>query len=157
MERRRWRFTIKRASLPAMTATPEHGYAYQYQPPADFMALIAGGDLSGWSDLSDYRAGPDAELFSVENGVILTDLGAPLAILYKARVVDVALYPASFCEALSARLAYECCERITGSDTKVQLALSRYKDALSEARFANAIQVAPRSATDDSWVMARTM
>jgi hypothetical protein len=156
MERRMWRFTIKRASLPALNDDPEHGYGYQYQPPADFLSLLHGADLTSDADLSDYRSGPHGTRFSFENGKILTDLSAPLEIIYKARVVDVALYPASFSESLSARLAYECCERITGSDSKVQLAERRYNQAIREARWANAILAAPQVALDDSWVMART-
>lgn len=156
IERHRWGFAIKRASLPALSDEPEHGFDYQYQPPGDFLSLLPGADLRPPSDLSDYRE-CEGSLFSMENGKILTNVGAPLKIIYKARVTDTGLFPASFCEALSARLAWECCEEITGSDAKVQLAERRYNTAIKEARWANAIQKAPQYVDDESWVMARTM
>src|SRR5688500_20015958 len=63
IERHRWRFAIKRASLAALSSEPAHGFDYQYQPPTDFLALIPGGDLRPPVDMSDYRSS-DGQLFS---------------------------------------------------------------------------------------------
>jgi hypothetical protein len=104
IERRRCAFAIKRASLAVLSDEPEHGFDYQYQPPTDFLALLPGADLRPSADLSDYRE-TEGSLFSMENGKILTNVGAPLKIIYKAKVTDTGLYPPSFCEALSAWLA----------------------------------------------------
>ena len=40
LRRHRWKFALKRATLPALVATPEWGYAYAYQLPSDFLALV---------------------------------------------------------------------------------------------------------------------
>lgn len=154
LQRRRWRFSIKRVSLPALSATPDSDYARQFQLPNDYLRLIPGGDLRTLTDMSDYRSMGSA-LYSVEGMQLLTNLGAPLAIRYIARITDAAIYNASFAEALSARIAHACCERITQSDSKQQLAWGLYKQAIKEATLANAIEGAPESVADDTWVVAR--
>jgi hypothetical protein len=106
------------------------------------------------ADMSDFRSGGSAT-YSVEGDKILTDLGAPLAIRYIARITDPALFNASFAEAFAARLAHTCCERITQSDSKQQLAWGYYKQAIKEAVLANAVEGAPESQADDTWVLAR--
>lgn len=153
-ERHRWRFCIKRDSLAALATAPSFGYAYQYQRPNDYLRLIEGGDLTSAADLSDYRTGSSA-LYSIEGDRILTDLGAPLNIRYLARIEDTSLFSPSFCEALSARLADDCCERITQSDSKRQLSTAAYKRAIQEAVRANALEVATESQADSEWVVGR--
>ena len=152
--RRRWRFCIKRAQLAALSAAPDFGYSYQYQLPNDYLRLIEGGDIASAVDLSDYRSQSSAA-YSVEGDRVLTNYGAPLSIRYLARITDTSKFNASFVEALSARLAYECCERITQSNEKRNLAERQYKDALKEARQANALEVASESIADDAWIIAR--
>lgn len=154
LHRRNWRFAIKRTTLPALSTTPDSGYAYQYQVPNDYLRLLPGGDLFPMADLSDYRS-TYAGLYSVEGDRILTDIGAPLSIRYIARITDASKFNASFAEALAARLAWECCETITQSDSKQQLAERRYTMALREARRANAFEMAAEPVADDSWVIAR--
>lgn len=156
LERHWWRFATKRKALPALSSAPAFGYAYQYQVPNDLLALRTGGDLTPGADLSDLRAGSDSELYALEGRVILTDLGAPLNIVYSAKVTDPNVFSPSFCEVLSARLADECCERITGSDSKRLTCMKAYERALSEARRANALQRAASSPADAEWVVARS-
>jgi hypothetical protein len=156
IERHKWRFSLKRASIAALSAAPAFGYARQFQVPTDFIALVSGGDLTGYADLTDYRGSSDEELFSLEGNVILTNLDAPLNIAYKARITDTNLFPPSFAELLAARIADETCERITQSDSKRSICMDAYKRALREARQSNAVQVANRSAADTEWVMGRT-
>jgi len=154
LTRNRWRFSFKRASLAALSTAPVHGFGYAYQPPTDFLRLIGGGDLGSYPDMSDIRADTN-ELYSLENGLILTNLTAPLKIRYIARITDASLFDAAFAEMLAARLAMETCERLTQSDSKKQIAAAFYKDALKSARRANALQGAVAQLLDDTWVSAR--
>ncbi len=154
LRRRRWRFSIKRTSLPALSDAPDSGYAYQFQVPNDYLRLIEGGDIRSLPDLSDYRS-LSSETFSLENGKILTDLAAPLSIRYIARITDASLFDAAFVEALSARLAYETCEQITESSQKKNDCLTAYRLAIREAVGANALEVASSSIADDTWITAR--
>jgi len=154
LRRRRWKFSIKRASLPALAAAPDSDFSYQYQVPNDFLRLIEGGDIVSLPDLSDYRS-MSSELWSVEGRRILTDLGAPLRIRYIAQITDVSMFDSTFCESLSSRLAYECCEKITQSSSKKADLIADYRMSIREAIQANALERAPNSIADDSWVMAR--
>jgi len=155
LRRRRWRFSIVRVSLAALASTPDSDYDYQYQLPNDCLRLIEGGDIVSLVDLTDYRTTASA-LYQVEGRKILTNMAAPLAIRYIAKITDVSLFDSSFCEALSARLAYECCARITESTAKEDQCLRRYNFAIREATQANAIERASEGVADDTWVMART-
>lgn len=156
LRRRRWRFAILRTSLPALSAEPDSDFGRAFQVPNNFIRLIEGGDLRQEVDLSDYRT-RSSQLYSLENGKILTDLPAPLAIRYIARITDPALFDAAFAEALASRLAFECCKRITDSDAGKNVAWGDYRAAIREAIAANAIENPAESIADDTWVMARTM
>lgn len=155
LHRNRWKFSITRASLPALSTTPISDYGYQYQLPSDYLRLIEGGDIADTADLSDYRGFPGSPLYSIEGQKILTNIGAPLQIRYISMVTDVSLYNPSFKEAYMARLAWETCEAITQSDSKRQLAWSDYLASIREAKRANAIEAPSASMPDTEWVMAR--
>jgi hypothetical protein len=154
IRRRNWRFAIKRTSLAADADAPDSDFDYAYSVPNDFLRMLRGGDIVEVADMSDYRSGSN-ELFSLENGKILTNLGAPLSIRYIARITDPALFDSAFIEALACRLAFECCEKITQSDSKKQLIWADYKNSISEAKRANAFEVSSQSVGDDTWVIAR--
>lgn len=154
LQRRNWRFSIKRTTLAALADTPDSGFAYQYQVPTDYLRLLTGGDLIPLANLSDYVSTPSA-LYAVEGDRILTDVGAPLSIRYVARISDTSKFSASFAESLAARLAWECCDAITQSDSKQQLAERRYMIAMREARRANAFEGPTEAIADDTWMLAR--
>lgn len=154
LRRRRWRFSLRRFSLPADSPGPEWGYARSFTLPDGCLRVIQIGEFDLAPNLADYRAAP-TNLWSIEGRAILTDLGAPLKVRTIQRIVDTAEWDASFVEAFASRLAYEVCERITQSDSKRQLAWSDYREAIREAVRANALEVAPGEPTDDTWVMAR--
>lgn len=154
LRRRRWKFSIKRTSLAALSDEPDSDFSYQYQLPNDYLRLLPGGDLYASEDLSDYRSGPNAE-YQVENGKILTNREAPLSIRYIADITDASLFDSAFAEALSARLAYENCEAITGSSSKQEQCRGDYLMAVREAARASAIESAPEYTSDSEWIMAR--
>lgn len=154
LRRHRWRFSIKRDSLVALAAAPASDYGAQFQVPNDFLRLIEGGDIYSLPDLTDYR-GRESALYSLEGRVILTNLGAPLKIRYIAQIVDTSLFDSTFVEALASRLAYETCKKITGNDNEKQTCWADYRNSIREAIQANALELAPQSPGDDTWVAAR--
>jgi hypothetical protein len=155
LDRRRWKFSITRASLPALVAVPEGGeYGRQFELPIDYIRLIEGGDIVDVADLSDFRTS-SVQLYSVEGRRILTNLPAPLSIRYIARITDTALFVPSFTEVLAARLADECCTRITDSDSRRANAKADYRQAISEATRARALEAPPQQMSDDTWVTSR--
>jgi hypothetical protein len=154
LNRRIWRFSVERVSLPALSATPDSDYAYQYQLPGDFIRLIPGGDIKTTVDLDDYRSGFGNQ-YSIEGRKIRTNLGAPLAIRYIRRVTDTTLFTPAFDEAFASRLAYEICERITQSTDKLDRCLRDYKMAIREAQTAQVLELPSEAIADDTWIMCR--
>jgi hypothetical protein len=154
LNRRRWRFSIVRVSLPAMLVTPDSDYPYQYQLPGDFIRLIEGGDIKTVVDMSDYRGGFGAQ-YQIEGRKILTSLPAPLKIRHISRVTDTTLYTPAFDMAFAACLAYQTCEKITQSTQKQAMCRATYKEAIREAAVAQALELASEVQGDDTWVMAR--
>lgn len=151
-----WRFSIKRASLPALTAVPTSGpYTQQYALPADCLRVLLAGDTYPGLDLSDYRLGPTDDGYEVEGRNILCDYGAPLSLQYVYDVTDTTQFDAWFCVYLAAEIAWTCCERLTGSDAKQAAAKQRKDDALTQAASSNALVNTPKNTADDSWVAAR--
>lgn len=151
-----WRFSIKRASLPALTAAPVSGpYMQQYALPTDCLRVLLAGDTYPGLDLSDYRLGPDDAGYLVEGRNILCDYGAPLSIKYVSDVTDTTLMDPWFVVYLASEIAWTCCERLTGSDAKQQAAKQRKDDALIQAASSNALENTPESVADDSWIAAR--
>jgi hypothetical protein len=151
-----WRFSIKRASLPALTAKPVSGpYTQQYALPTDSLRVLMAGDTYPGLDLSDYRLGPTDAGYLVEGRNILCDYGAPLSLKYVWDVTDTTLFDPWFCVYLAAEIAWTCCERLTGSDSKQTMAKDRKNDALLQAASSNALENTPEHNADDSWIAAR--
>lgn len=155
---RRWRFAIKRTGtngIAADAATPGgNDFARQFPLPGDCLRVIEGGSIRGYVDLSDYRDGCPG-LYSVEGRMILTNLPAPLHLRYLARIADVSLFDATFCEVLSARLARKTYKRITESTATGDELKGIMAEALRDAVSANALERPPEAPADDSWVMCR--
>lgn len=144
-----WHFSKARAELPALSDPPLFGFRYQYQLPADFLRLI---------QVNDARTNPNPTVdgwYSVEGGRILIDQPAPLRIRYVRRVEDPTLFDALFVEAFACRLAAECVETLTQSNTKKQAAWQEYQEAVAIARRANAIERATVATDDDTWLESR--
>lgn len=148
LRRHRWKFALKRASLSALVAKPEWGYAYAYQLPADFLALVQVNEFY-------LRGLKHKTLWTVESGQILTDLAAPLLVRYIRRVDNMALLDPLFVEVLSCKLAFEACETLTQSSTKRQAAGEEYRFAISEAVRQDAIENPPDELPWGSWLDSR--
>lgn len=149
-----WKFSTARDSLAALVTTPAWGYDYEYQLPSDFLRILQVGEYYPGVSLSDYRNADESE-WRVEGRKILTNKAAPLKIRYVSRIEDTGQWDAAFTEAFACRLAAEVAEPLTQSNTKRELAWQEYKQAISMAVRANAIEDPPQPIPDSEWVMAR--
>lgn len=149
-----WNFAVKRIKLPRLVSAPDFGFSFQYQLPSDLVKLVQVNDWWYWRGNSDYYTGSNAE-FQVEGRLILTDYDAPLPIRYIASIDDPGLYDSLFVESFACRLAIECCERLTQSNTKMQSVQQQYVAAIREAVRADAIENPPQSLPDESWMLSR--
>lgn len=149
-----WKFATKRASLPASATPPAFGFARAFPVPADFLALsyVVGQNAQ---DTSDYR--PDAlATFEIEAGQILTDLPAPLRIVYVARVTDPNLWDSGFRNAFAIKMAQSLCYTLTPlREGREQLLFREYQMAVETAKQRSAIQAPPQFAQDSTWFAER--
>lgn len=86
--------------------------------------------------------------------IITTDTG-PLVLRFIADIQDVTAMDDLFCEALAARLAYDCCEEVTQSITKQAAIGKKYADVVQQAKTANAIETGPVEPEEDDFVLCR--
>lgn len=151
-----WRFSIKRAKLPALTSAPVSGpYTTQFALPTDCLRVLFAGDTWPGLDLSDYRLGPTDAGYLVEGRNILCDYGGPLSLKYVADITDTTQFDPWFVMYLGAHLAWTCCERLTGSDAKQEAAKKRMEFAMLQGTAANALENPSEMPADDSWIAAR--
>ena len=151
-----WRFSIKRAKLPALTTAPVSGpFTTQYALPTDCLRILLAGDTWPGMDLSDYRQGPTDASYVLEGRNILCDYGGPLSLKYVGDITDTTLFDAWFVIYLAAEIAWTCCERLTGSDAKQAAAKDRKENALLQAANSNAFENVPEQLADDTWVLSR--
>lgn len=150
----RWRFSLKRASLTALSSAPiGTQFTLEYQLPTDCLQLVQVGEFYVPS-LTDYRLSDEAP-FSVEGRKILTNFPAPLFIRYVSQVTDPNQFDACFIESLGAMLGQQTCEALTGSSTKKDDLMKDYAFWIDRAITANAIETPPQAVADDAWIVAR--
>lgn len=138
-----WNCAKTRVVLAPLSTAPAFDYDYQFQLPSDCLRPIFPPDVTDWS---------------VEKGnVLLTNDGTVLNLLYISTLADPNDMDSCFIEAFAAKLAVECCEKITQSATKRKLVIEAYDDAMEIARKANAYESIPAQQDYSSWVNARTI
>lgn len=136
-----WNFAIKRwTGSPDSEAPDTPDFDYQYTWPADCLRVLPGKDDTDWT---------------IEGRKILTNTGPVLYLRYVRLVEDASLFDSLFVDALSCRLADTCCERITQSSAKRQLAKNDYMLAIREARRINAFEQIAQELPEDDWLAAR--
>lgn len=149
LRKHRWSFAIKRTQIAADATEPDFGPANYFTLPADFIRLLEPDTSENYNTL-DWRIESNGT-----NRKIATDDAAPLNVRYIARIEDPTLFDAAFVEVLACRIAIQVCEQITQSNTKAEIVAAHYKDAVREARRANAIETVSAEPPTDTWDTAR--
>lgn len=142
-----WKFSVKRASLPADAVVPQFGKKHSFAVPVGFLYLAP--------NETTYQE-PDRRDWEIEGLSIFTDDDAPLNIRYVSSDIPESQYSPLFAEALATRLAIATCEVITNSNTKLQNLGSLYSDTVSRAKKRNALQKPPSKAPIQSWISVRS-
>lgn len=141
-----WSFAVERASLAADATNPAWGRARSFQLPSDYLRMAEDYNEDVVNDKD----------WEIEGDKILTDDLSPIYIRYIKDVTDPNEFDALFCEALSAKLAYETCEEITQSNTKKESLEADFKMAVMEARKCNAILKQSRIPAEDTYITCRS-
>lgn len=148
-----WNFSFKRVLLAPSAEAPPFGFQYAFPLPADCLRVPLPNDfdldwqIEGRSILTNSTNSPWSA--SVPSGT-----GASLALRYVADIEDTTVFDATFCEALSARMAKAMCEVLTQSNQKAQLVQGEYQAAIATARACDALEDLPADAPLDSWIVA---
>lgn len=143
IRKHRWRFAIKRAVLSPLNETDPHGeFSYIFQLPADCLKVLK-PEQDPYCD------------WQIEGRKLYTNSTTVLKLRYMADIEDTNIFDVCFAEMLSAKMAEAMCEEITQSNSKKAEAKDAYKEALSEAKKANAFETIPAEMEADGWVLAR--
>lgn len=140
-----WNFAIKRVNIASSGAPAWGKFSYKYALPSDFLYMMH------TQDFEDY---------TIEEGYILADttsstVGTGLNIRYVARITDATRFDSLFTQALSYRLAYEACERLTQSNTKKSDLYQEYELTMTRAKRINGQEDSPNDYVEDDWITAR--
>lgn len=154
LRKRLWGFSLERASLPALSDAPQWGFSRAFQLPSDYLRIVQVNDTFVSPSLVDYRDGDDSA-YTIEQGRIFTDFGAPLKIRYVKDITDPGAFDPTFVDVMIAKLAYEGCEAITQSNTKKEECKADYKESVRMASLVGAVEKAPQGFPDDAWLLGR--
>lgn len=153
LERGEWNFALRSvqgAYNPAIE--PEFGFRRAFDKPSDFRRL------AGLSADEYFRIPLTALEYTDEGGYWLSDHDT-LYIRYVSSHVsyghDSSRWTESFRYYLETCLAFEACERITNSDTKLQLIERDQRKYLAQAKSTDAMQEGVKFRPPGSWVMSR--
>lgn len=141
-----WGFSIKRASLAALSTGPIFGRTNYFPLPSDFLRLVHGNNHEiDWS----IESAPSGEV------CITTDWDAPLEIRYVSQITDPDKMDELFREALSAYIAAELVEELTQSNTKKQILLQEAQSIIAEAKKTSSIEEIAQQFPEVSWITVR--
>jgi hypothetical protein len=118
-----WKFAIHRAQLASDDEKPGWGYARQYSLPDDSLRFLSAETDRAWT---------------LEGRKILSDALPPLEIVYLRKREDPQEFDPLFRATLSAALAVEVAEALTGERRSLALAYSALEKSWNLARDANA-------------------
>lgn len=132
--------------MAASATAPAFEYANAFPLPADYLRILSNNGRLGQPNQNDLQ---------IEGGSILSNDSAPLPLTYIARVTDPEQFDQSFVDLLVARIARDLSEKITQSNSKIEIAAALYREARAEARKVNAFERPPQEAPEDPWITAR--
>lgn len=139
-----WNASVVRAELAELTTKPVFGFNRAFQLPSDFLRLIRVGD--------QFRTGSFP--FRIEGRTLVSD-EANVKITYVARLKDPTRMDEFLKHAITTRLSAELSLALTGSETKFRAMWALYGQAISEARFHDAVQSPIETLGGSEWLDAR--
>lgn len=138
----KWNFSTRRASLSEDATPPAFGYAHRYKTPANCLKVF---------NVIGERHYP----WKVEGGYVVTDLTAPLNVIYALKVTDPSEFDPVFREVLAMDLAIACAPAIANKRTlKLDLVAAR-QGLIETAEFCDADEGQEEDLAEGSWLEAR--
>lgn len=138
----RWNCAKRRATLTRKPGSPEFGWAYWFELPADPFCLRV-------LEMED-----PSEEFEVEDRTLLCD-NSSAKVRFLARVTAVGKYSPGLVSALTARMSAELAMPITKKEKVVAAAWAAYNGKILSALAADGQEGSPETLTDTTLVDAR--
>jgi len=135
-----WNFAIRRVELAKTATTPEFGYEYEYQLPADILRILT-------LEYDDIK-------YRIEGDKLLSD-EATMKIEYIAKEEDNSKYPSYFVDALSAKLAVRLSYPLVQSNELKGELRDHAKELFRDARLYDAQEGTPRNLIMTDWTDSR--
>ncbi len=126
-----------------------------YRLPAGFLREAPQDPKMGSVSFLGSPSGMQYNDWKYQGDYIMTRWSTPIVYRFVADVSLVTEMDDMFCEGLAARIGMEVCERVTQSDSKVQLCGQIYKGWMSEARMINGIETGSVEPAEDDFVTTR--
>jgi hypothetical protein len=139
-----WNFSKKRGQLAASATAPVWGFDNAFPFPNDCIRPFLVNQENEFSGR-----------WRVEGSSIVTDLDAPLEVIYISRVTDPNQMTARFRQLLATYCAWQWCEAISGSDEKKEKLEEEYARKLATARSRDGQEGIQDQFVADRWEEAR--
>lgn len=144
-----WNFATRRIELEADEAAPAFGYARAFSLPADCAKVWA-------LDEGRHGKNPVYKVEGDDGGMkILTDIEAPLHVIYIKRITDPSLFDDEFAEALSAEIASKAALRVLGSKTAARAFRAEAREDQADTRSSDAKENKALPVDEGSWTVGR--
>lgn len=140
-----WNFAITRLKLAASASPPLFNFQYAYDLPGDFLSFVFPDDKDNFN----------TQDFIIEGNQMFTDFNPPFDFRYNRDITNEGLMDPLFATAFAAKLAETVADSITQSNSKIQIAAERYKQAMSEAAKGNSFDIVAQSMPRDDYETVR--
>jgi hypothetical protein len=90
-----------------------------------------------------------------ESSYIVSQEPGPIVYRFVADVIDVTAFDPLFIEGFACRIAFELCETLTQSITKMGAIGKEYQQFMGDARLRNAIENGPEIPEEDDWLVVK--
>jgi hypothetical protein len=151
---RPWNFALGRALLPKLVEKPLFDYEGLFLLPSDHLRLHRIGDHFTDQNWAKFNPTPMPD-YAIEGNRLLTDIPAPLKIVYIRRIEDSNLFDPSFVQCLATRIAAEICFGITQKANLRDTLMQEYLFSLNDSGALSASEKPPEFAPDSTWILSR--
>lgn len=141
-----WNFAIQRYSVAEDLVPPAWGRAKSFTMPAGYLKILPPYPEQNYN----YRD------WIEESGKIITNDGTPLQVRCVMAITDASKMSALFRDMLAARIAWDCAEQLTQSNSKNAQLEAAYEKAKNRAKRHNASQNVPMESVTDTWITGRS-
>ncbi len=148
LRQRHWNFALKRAALPKLADKPAFGWANAFELPEDYILAV---------DLNGRRSGTGEAHFDAEGDRLLCNEDQA-ELRYVRRVINVAEWDASFCQAFSYQLAAAVAPALSAAQGMADRLLERGQQFMLQAFGPDNLETRPQAIlaqTNSAWMAAR--